>query len=606
MQARATARSSAAEEHWRLLAQLDLLNLNDSCCEICHCDCYSSHRSSSDSDPLICAKTCGKIDKSLTLPSCQFETKACDELKPTTKFSALSLKKQPTRTENTPCTSVDNNKSKKRLNRKSKSTKRKNASEASPTNYNLSTKPSSTHATNAIIRKSKSAKNTPIHSGRTSPAPTAASSNGAVPKHSSSSSVNRSRSVCSLRSRRPTPLLAPLKRTRPKHTKYKGRDCKILQDVLSAHNDDVDAISTISLQVSGKSVLKGKSEVTRAKPDDTAKILASTQSHTLPRCAVKAKPEKITDDNCLKSQKLCASVASLCLAPTVRAAYQQIPSHDKRILNRMAHKRSERAIAKDNAWLARKYWENERYERELFKCAQMEEYKRAIRDKQFQDYLLTKARLNEIAQRDLSELQRLRNALEEKDVNTNRRLDALRVERGIATCQRRCDELRRVEAVTVQQESQQVDEQLKKEEICTRSNERLQRAEQIRTEMLESYLRRLRYDNYMEGLVHEEQWLEAQKLERQRRAQLADHIQQKREQSQRFIEARQRRKQAITRKAKLAASLRELVRNSVTPDGGGAVDGLSGVGSDAVSIGNTAMLSKVLLERPYSKQSLQS
>ncbi|CAD7012698.1 unnamed protein product [Ceratitis capitata] len=295
-------------------------------------------------------------------------------------------------------------------------------------------------------------------------------------------------------------------------------------------------------------------------------------------------------------------MASLCLAPTVRAAYQQVPAHDQRILNRMAHKRSERALAKENAWLARKYWENERYERELFKCAQMEEYKRAIRDKQFQDYLLTKARLNEIAQRDLSELHRLREALQQKDRSTKRRLDALRVERGIAACQRRCDELRRAEAVTVQQEEQQIDEKMRKQEICTRLSERLERAEQIRANMLDSYLRRLRYDNYMEELVHEEHWREAQQLERQRLEQLEEHIKLKCEQSQRFIETRQRRQEAIAKTAKISASLRELVRNSVTPEGGAAPVGTD-VG-DAVSLANTATLSKVLLDRPYSKLSL--
>lgn len=81
----------------------------------------------------------------------------------------------------------------------------------------------------------------------------------------------------------------------------------------------------------------------------------------------------------------------------------------------MATKRTEQALAKENAWLARKYWENERYERELLKCEQMEEYKKAVRDKQFQDYLQTKARLNDIAQRDLSELQRLKESLQQKD-----------------------------------------------------------------------------------------------------------------------------------------------------------------------------------------------
>lgn len=40
------SRSQAAAEHRELLEQLELV---DSCCDICHCDCYSSHSSSTQS-----------------------------------------------------------------------------------------------------------------------------------------------------------------------------------------------------------------------------------------------------------------------------------------------------------------------------------------------------------------------------------------------------------------------------------------------------------------------------------------------------------------------------------------------------------------------------
>lgn len=117
----------------------------------------------------------------------------------------------------------------------------------------------------------------------------------------------------------------------------------------------------------------------------------------------------------MESIELCEPMRNLCLSPTVSKAFEKVPLCDKKILNRMAKKRGEKIVDNENAWLAQKFWENEQYERELLKCEQTEEFKKAIRNKQFQDYQITKARLNEIAQRDMDELQRLRASLREKD-----------------------------------------------------------------------------------------------------------------------------------------------------------------------------------------------
>lgn len=261
-------------------------------------------------------------------------------------------------------------------------------------------------------------------------------------------------------------------------------------------------------------------------------------------------------------------MANLCLAPTVRAAYAQVPSHDQKILNRMAEKRTEQAVDKEHAWLAQKYWENERLERQLLKCEQLEEYKRAVHDKQFQDYLLTKARLQALAERDLAELRRLRGALDAKDEAVKQRLKAMRLERDLTLCQRRYEESRRSEAVNLQQEEQQLDATLRKRDICMRLTQRLRRADELRGQLLEGYLKRLQHDNQVEQLQHEEHWQERQQLERLKREQLRQDIQRKRQQSQRFVDCRQRRHEARFRTAKISASLRELVRQSVTPEAG--------------------------------------
>ncbi|XP_050743875.1 trichohyalin isoform X2 [Drosophila biarmipes] len=260
-------------------------------------------------------------------------------------------------------------------------------------------------------------------------------------------------------------------------------------------------------------------------------------------------------------------MANLCLAPTVRAAFQQVPSHDQKILNCMAGKRSQQAADKETSWLARKFWENERLERQLLRVEQLEAYKQAIHDKQFQDYLVTKARLQALAERDMAELKRLRGALHAKDAAAKKRLEARRLERDLNFCQRRSEELRRSEAVTVHQEEQHLDETLRRRDICMRLTQKLRRAGELRDQFLEAYLKRMQHDNFLEQAHHEEQWRERQQKERLRRDQLREDIERKRHQSQRFVECRQRRQDDRFRTAKISASLRELVRQSVRSEG---------------------------------------
>ncbi|XP_030567635.1 trichohyalin [Drosophila novamexicana] len=447
-----------AQQHQQLLAALEL---TDSCCDICHCDCYSSHSSSNVS---------GGPQSATELQQLEHEIHALEQLQ------------------------------------RSESGQRRRQRSASK---------SPTQAKATHNRRGSAECQTRVST---------ASARG---RRSKSAGSQRSQS------RQDTPEKPDKQRTGRAGAL---RDCQMLQTVFGSLN----AVDATTLAISGSSRSKSKSQENMA-------LVPLAQNLT-------------------RGNSLCASMANLCLAPTVRAAYAQVPSHDQRILNRMAVKRSERAADKEHAWLARKYWENERLERQLLKCEQLEEYKRAVHDKQFQDYLMTKARLQALAERDLAELRRLRGALDAKDAAAKQRLDAMRLERDLTLCQRRYEESRRNEAVNLQQEEQQLDATLRKRDTCMRLTQRLRRADELRAQLLEGYLKRLQHDNQVEQLHHEEHWRERQQLERLKREQLQHDIQRKRQQSQRFVDTRQRRHEARFRTAKISASLRELVRQSVTPE----------------------------------------
>ncbi|XP_017076639.2 trichohyalin [Drosophila eugracilis] len=478
--ARSKVKGQSEAEHLQLLEELELV---DSCCEICHCDCYSSHSSGSASgrgtQPQESLKELLQLDKDI---------QALEKLQ----------------------------------RRESAKGKRSASSQGHRSVSRSPTEGKSSHSR----RGSSDSQKRNTDSGRS--------------RRSKSAGSRRSES----RERQPQQKVEPV----PQDRRRRGaqRDCKMLQQFLGPQND-APAFSIV-----------GRA---KSKSQDNMALAPS-----LPRG---------------RKSSLCASMANLCLAPTVRAAFQQVPRHDQKILNRMAGKRSQQAADKETAWLARKLWENERLERQLLRVEQLEAYKQAVHDKQFQDYLVTKARLQALAERDLTELKRLRGALDAKDAATKKRLEARRLERDLNLCQRRCEELRRSEAVTVQQEEQHLDETLRKRDICMRLTQRLRRADELRGQLLEAYLKRMQHDNLLEQVHHEEHWRERQQEERVRRDQLREDIERKSHQSQRFVECRQRRQDDRFRTAKISASLRELVRQSVTPEG--AISGSLGQDTPALN-----------------------
>ncbi|BFG05602.1 trichohyalin [Drosophila madeirensis] len=505
-ESRAKSKAKLQAEHLQLLQELELA---DSCCDICHCDCYSAHSSSGSASGR-------QKEHNEELQQLDQDIQALEHLQ----------RRESARTRATSA------------GRRSHSSQRQRSASRSPTEVKSQSRRGSAEC---------------------------------QPRASTSGRSRRSKSAGSQRSdsrqeqQRPEQVES---KPQPRQRRGAQRDCQMLQHFLAPLCD----APALSIHGRGKS---------KSQENMALVPLAQAQAQ-----------HKRSD-----GKSLCASMASLCLAPTVRAAYQQIPDHDQKILNRMAVKRSQQAADKEHAWLARKYWENERLERQLLKVEQVEEYKRAVHDKQFQDYLMTKARLQALAERDLAELRRLRGALDAKDAAAKRRLASMRLERDMTLCQRRCEELRRSEAVTVHQEEQYLDSTLRKRDICMRLSQRLRRADELRGQLLEAYLRRLQHDNYVEQAQHEEHWRERQHLERLKQQQLKEDIQRKRSQSQRFVEGRQRLQEARFRTAKISASLRELVRSSVTPEGGAA----AAVGPDQQALNSYAQqqvqLGRLLFER---------
>lgn len=269
----------------------------------------------------------------------------------------------------------------------------------------------------------------------------------------------------------------------------------------------------------------------------------------------------------LGSVDVCNSMANLCLSSRkVLAAFESVPKHDKLIVNRMARSRSEKALLEENSWLAQKHWQNEKYERELFKCEQKEEFKKAVHEKRFVDYQMTKARIEELAKRDLEQLQALKEVIKFKDYRLQKRLNNIRQEREVMQHQKRELEQRKSEFVQQIQQEKSLDNQLKLQDMYMQLENRQIKAKHIRENHMDSYLKRLKHDNYLQQIIHQENYREAKSLEDAKKRQLVEKICEKKMKSDHFIDKKRQQFESLSEQARLSSELRHIVRYSISPE----------------------------------------
>lgn len=264
--------------------------------------------------------------------------------------------------------------------------------------------------------------------------------------------------------------------------------------------------------------------------------------------------------------ELCESMQNLCMSPRVFRAYNSISTHDQKILNRMAEKRSETVMRAENAWLADKMWQNEKYERDLRRFEQQEAYRKVLREKQEMDSRIMRLRFDEILRKDRDRLEELKKSLLKKDILSEERLERLRLQREARLAARHAEEARKFENILRANDENQLNDEIRKQNVYHHLSHRLEKADTTRKHYLGAYKRRLQGDNYREQVLHKENYEEALRFENYKREQLEDSILRKDQRITRFVNQRRRAYDESIEKAKLSSSLRELVRRSISPD----------------------------------------
>lgn len=246
--------------------------------------------------------------------------------------------------------------------------------------------------------------------------------------------------------------------------------------------------------------------------------------------------------------------------------YPIIPDHDKRILNCMMLKRFNATMEIQNAWTAREYWEKERSDRLAIQQKQQFEYKKTLQKKHEVEKCMQADRFEALCRQHENDMTAMRREQYAKKLRAKRRVAKAEYERNLLAAQRQTLEKRRFAKTTNTRFRQQIDDQLKTHQCGIELDQRMHRATSIRKHHLNNYRKRIGHNNERHQMVHAIITNEIKEAERMH----LDHLKEKIAQNDRRSRALRLNKlqwlEESRDRAQLTATLRDIVRKSVTPD----------------------------------------
>lgn len=286
-------------------------------------------------------------------------------------------------------------------------------------------------------------------------------------------------------------------------------------------------------------------------------------------------PRPINSKDCALSQRqsiyqnLCDKFESTCLSemsPRVSRLYPTISDHDRKILQRMAMKRTEEIARTEDALLARKHWEQEKYERDALLTIRGTEMGQVLREKRHIEQAIRSNRLKFLTQRQRNYADKIRNEIAAKNMRLMHRLKNIELQREVMQCQRRQDNLRKAEMAVVAQEENRIDDQIRQQECNANLEYRISRASDTRSYLMGAYQRRIGEDNEKHQLLHAVNYDEVKRMEKLNHEMLKQRLDHRDRKSTQFVVEKQRFVEESRDQARVTAELRDIVRRSISPD----------------------------------------
>lgn len=268
-------------------------------------------------------------------------------------------------------------------------------------------------------------------------------------------------------------------------------------------------------------------------------------------------------------QNLCDRFESACLSemsPRVSKMYPKIPDHDRKILQRMAMKRTEEIARSEDAILARKHWEQEKFERDALLTIHSLEFGHVLREKRRTENTIRNNRMKYLAQRQKCYAEKIRNEIAAKSLKLIHRMKNIEMQKQVMSCQRRQDVVRKFELANVVQEETKLDEEIRKQECFANLEHRISRADTMRNYIIGAYQRRILEDNEKHQHVHAANYDEVKRAQKFNLEMLKQRLGERERKSTQFAVEKQRWVEESRDQARVTAELRDIVRRSISPD----------------------------------------
>lgn len=265
-------------------------------------------------------------------------------------------------------------------------------------------------------------------------------------------------------------------------------------------------------------------------------------------------------------RNLCDKFENACITPRFLKLYSKVPDHDKKILNRMAIRRIKDSVLAEDTVIAHKFWRQEKAERDQLVHVQNKIYTNVLKSRLQREQQETEDRLAYLDEQDKLYRAGLKKEIEEKYLKVNSRLENLRMVRDMQMCDRRQQEFKKLDTIVSNNYENELDKELKRQETCDRIEEKINQAEKLKTRLINSYRNRVQADNEIARHKHAANYEEVKNVENFRQNRLKQDLFYRDRKFNKFVERKNRLIDASKEQAKTSSELRDIIRNSCTPD----------------------------------------
>lgn len=242
-----------------------------------------------------------------------------------------------------------------------------------------------------------------------------------------------------------------------------------------------------------------------------------------------------------------------------------LSEHDRRILDRMSMKNLKELAQVEQAIQARKFWEGEKIERNKVRNEEQRKYLEMVHEKRRQEYLELLRRKKLIEEREKKYCVKIQNDIEARTLKAENLLRNIEMEREMLECRRKQRDLQKIEQIHTNCAESQLDDQIRREQLNERLEEKIHKAESIRVKNMDSHRIRVQTDNQIHQQIHAQKYDQTMREEILKREMLRQKMNERESKFQKFHKQKEKVLESSKTQAKTSALLRELVRRSFGP-----------------------------------------